>query len=168
MPQLDIAFFLPQIFWLVVIFAVLYLFVAYSAAPKIAEVLDKRQNRIAGDLEKAGLLQAQADVARIAHEKAVEDARAKATVTISAKRESIKAKVEADYNALSAKLNEKALQAEKKIQDAKNKALDEVQTVASDICKDIVARISGLSLEDGAVADAVGAEFDSVKEKSNG
>ena len=66
MPQLDPAVFLPQIFWLIVVFAALYIFIARNAAPKIADVLKKRQDRIADDLTAAEQLQAKAEEARIA------------------------------------------------------------------------------------------------------
>ena len=65
MPQLDIAFFAPQIFWLVVVFAALYIFMARSAAPKIADVLKKRQDVIADDLAEAESLQRKAEEARL-------------------------------------------------------------------------------------------------------
>ncbi|MCK5425303.1 MAG: hypothetical protein KAI89_08015, partial [Emcibacter sp.] len=96
MPQLDPAVFLPQIFWLFIIFGLIYLFIAYSAAPKITQVLERRQDRIASDLQEAEKLQAQAEEARTAYEKALEEARAKATSTVASKREAIKADVEAE------------------------------------------------------------------------
>ena len=168
MPQLDPAVFLPQIFWLFILFGLVYLFIAYSAAPKITEVLERRQDRISSDLEEAEKLQARAEQARIAHEKALEEARAKATLTISAKREAIKADVEAEYNKLSEKLGAEAAVAEEKITAAKNKALDDVRAMAADVCQEIISRVSGLDLDKKVVSKAVDGKFDAVKDNANG
>lgn len=164
MPQLDPAVFLPQIFWLAVLFGLIYLFVSLTAAPKIAEVLEKRQDRIVSDLEEAEKLQAQADAARIAHEKALDDARAKATSTVAAKRDAIKADVEAEYNKLTEKLGAEAAAAEEKISAAKDQALEQVRAMAAEVCKDVVASVSGLDLDDKIVAKAVDAKFADMKE----
>ncbi len=61
MPQFWLEDFLPQIFWLVVSFVILYLLMARIALPRIADVLEQRQNRIASDLDKAQELQADSE-----------------------------------------------------------------------------------------------------------
>ncbi|PCI34295.1 MAG: F0F1 ATP synthase subunit B' [Alphaproteobacteria bacterium] len=168
MPQLDPAVFLPQIFWLFILFGVVYLFIAHSAAPKITEVLERRQDRIASDLQEAEKLQAQAEDARAAYEKALDEARAKATLTVAAKREAIKADVEAEYNKLSASLNKDAAAAEAKIAAAKDKALDEVRIMAADVCKDIILSVSGLELDQKVISASVDSKFNVMKETANG
>ncbi|MFC7049005.1 F0F1 ATP synthase subunit B' [Emcibacter nanhaiensis] len=169
MPQLDPAVFAPQIFWLAIVFAVLYLIMHYSIVPKVSDVLEKRQNRIANDLEEAEKLQREAEEARIAYEKALQEARDNATSTIAAKREAIKLEVEAKYNELSQKLNVEAEEAAGRILAAKEKAMEDVRTVSADLCKDIVARVAKLELDDAAIGKAVeGKLADAVKEKANG
>ncbi len=168
MPQLDPAVFLPQIFWLVIIFGLIYLFMAYSAAPKITQVLERRQDRISADLAAAANLQAQAEKARITYEKALEDARLKATSLVAAKREAIKADIEAEYSKLTASLGVEAAAAEAKISAAKDKALDEIRAMSADICKEIIRSVSGLDLDEKIVADSVGKKFDAVKGNANG
>lgn len=168
MPQLDPAVFLPQIFWLFVLFGLVYLFVAYSAAPKITQVLERRQDRIASDLQAASNLQAQAEEARAAYEKALEEARAKATSTVAAKREAIKANVEAQYSELSESLSKDAAAAEAKISAAKDKALEEVRIMTADVCKEIIQSISGLDLDKKIISASVDDKFDAVKGNANG
>lgn len=168
MPQLDPAVFLPQIFWLVVLFGLVYLFIAYSATPKITQVLERRQDRIASDLQEAEKLQARAEEARAAYEQALEEARAKAASTVAIKREAIKADVEAEYSKLSEKLGGEAATAEEKIAAAKDKALDEIRTMAADICADIIRSVSGLDLDEKIVVASVDSKFDVVKGNANG
>lgn len=168
MPQLDPNVFLPQIFWLFIIFGLIYLFIAYSAAPRITHVLERRADRIASDLEEAGSLQAQAEKAREAYDLALEEARVKATSTVTIERETIKTNVEAEYNKLTARLSADAEAAESKISSAKDKALDEVRAMSSDICKEIIRRVSHLDLEDKIVAGSVAKKFGAVKGNTNG
>ncbi|WP_417319638.1 F0F1 ATP synthase subunit B' [Emcibacter sp.] len=169
MPQLDPAVFAPQIFWLAIVFAVLYLIMYYSVVPKVSDVLEKRQNRIANDLEEAEKLQREAEEARIAYEKALQEARANATATIASRREAIKLEVEAKYNELSQKLNAEADEAADRVRAAKEKALDDVRAVSADLCKDILSRVAKLELDDAAVSKTVEGKLAmAVKEKANG
>ncbi len=155
MPQLDLAVFAPQIFWLAVVFAVLYIFMSRSAAPKIADVLKKRQNTIADDLAEAEKLQAKAEEARVAYEKSQNDARNNAAAVVLSKREELKAEAEEAYQKLSDDLAAKADEAQARINAAKDKALGEVRDVATEVCSDIVSQISGLNLDAAAVSKAV-------------
>lgn len=155
MPQLDLAVFAPQIFWLAVVFAVLYIFMSRSAAPKIADMLKKRQDTIAGDLADAEKLQAKAEEARVAYEKSQNDARNNAAAVVLGKREELKAEAEAAYQKLSDELQVQADEAQARIDAAKDKALSEVRNVATDVCSDIVSQISGLKLDTGAVSKVV-------------
>lgn len=169
MPQLELAVFAPQIFWLAIVFAALYLIIHYSVVPKVSDVLEKRQNRITNDLEEAEKLQREAEEARIAYEKALQEARANATATIASKREAIKLEVEAKYNELSQKLNAETEEAEARVRAAKEKALDDVRSISADLCKDIVARVANLKLDDAAISKTVeGKLAEAVKEKANG
>jgi F-type H+-transporting ATPase subunit b len=162
MPQLDIAFFAPQIFWLVVVFAALYIFMARSAASKIADVLKKRQDVIADDLAEAESLQRKAEEARLVYEKAQADARNNAAAVVLSKRDELKADAEAEYQKLSEQLTAKADEAQKRIDDAKDKALGEVRGVATEVCADIVSQVSGLKLNAKDVAKVVDAKTDAA------
>ena len=162
MPQLDIALFAPQIFWLFVVFTILYIFMSRSAAPKIADVLKKRQDKIAGDLNAAEKLQARAEEARLIYEKSQTDARSNAAAVVLNKRDELKAQAEAEYQKLSDALAVNADEAQKRIDAAKNKALGEVRDVASEVCADIVAQISGLKLDSDAVSKIVSAKTDAA------
>jgi F-type H+-transporting ATPase subunit b len=69
LPQLDIETYASQIFWLIVTFIVLYFLVAKIAMPRIAEVLEGRQERIEDDLDKAETLKKEAYLVRVEYEK---------------------------------------------------------------------------------------------------
>ena len=61
MPQLDPSTFATQLFWLFLTFTALFLIAWKVALPRMTEVLNTRQERIEGDLEKAETLKAEAE-----------------------------------------------------------------------------------------------------------
>ena len=60
LPQLNPDFFSPQLIWLGISFITLYYLMSKVALPKVAEVLEERQERITNDLDRAGNLRRQA------------------------------------------------------------------------------------------------------------
>ena len=160
MPQLDLAFYIPQIFWLVVVFAALYFFMSRSVAPNISEVLKKRQDVIADDLANAEALQVKAEQERVIYEKSQADARSNAAALVLAKREELKAEAEAEYQKLSQTLGAEADEAGKRIDATKQKALSTVRGGANDVCAEIVAKISGLKLDGDTVSKVVDQKTD--------
>ena len=82
MPQLDVALYPPQLIWLIISFVLLYLAMARVALPRISEVLEKRRDRIDGDLDKATSLKNEADKALAAYEQSMAAARTQAFAVI--------------------------------------------------------------------------------------
>ena len=78
MPQLEISTFLPQIFWLVITFAALYVVMWKIAVPGIAEVLESRQKRIEVNLEKAAKAKQEAEETLSAYEDSIKKANSEA------------------------------------------------------------------------------------------
>ena len=60
MPQLDSSTYVGQIFWLLLTFVPLYLILWKVALPRIASVLEQRQEKIEDDLVRAEKLKVEA------------------------------------------------------------------------------------------------------------
>ena len=72
MPQLEqIDTYLSQVIWLVISFAVLYVVMWKGALPRVADVLQERQERIDDDLDRAEKLKSEAEAALEAYEATV-------------------------------------------------------------------------------------------------
>jgi F-type H+-transporting ATPase subunit b len=146
MPQLDAATYASQIFWLIVTFGGLYWLLSRKALPRVAEVLETRQDRIAADLDRAAYLRAEAEAAEQRHEEVVAEAHARAQGQIKQLTERLAADAAARKASLDADLARRLRDAEGRVTAARQAALAEVRTVAVEAAQAAVKRLAGLAL----------------------
>jgi F-type H+-transporting ATPase subunit b len=154
-PPLDSSTFPSQIFWLVVFFALLYALMSKLVLPKIGGILETRKNRIDGDLARAAALKEETEAALNSYQKALTDARGKATDIAQDTRNSVNADIAKQQAALDASLAEKASAAEATIAKSKAKAMESVEDIASETAAEIVAALTGGSATKTAIAKAL-------------
>lgn len=163
LPQLDITTYSSQIFWLLISFVVLYFLIAKFAMPRIAEVLEERQERIEADLDKAETLKKEAYQVRIEYEKALATARERAhAAALLAQEDIAKQSAEAEA-AAQAKVTVMLEDAEKRIRTALSGAASSTetvinpieQTVAREIVGDAVKKLIGVQVSSEDVETAI-------------
>ena len=163
LPQLDVETYASQIFWLIVTFIVLYFLVAKIAMPRIAEVLEGRQERIEDDLDKAETLKKEAYLVRVEYEKALSSAREEAHEATRRAQDEI-AKHSAEVEALAnQKVANMLKDAEDRIEAARTEASSEKETVtdtleqnvARDIIGDTVKKLVGINVSPEDVNEAI-------------
>ncbi|MEH6477008.1 MAG: hypothetical protein V7727_15055 [Sneathiella sp.] len=155
MPQLNFADFPPQLVWLAISFVILYIAMAKVAIPRISEVLEGRQDRIARDLDEAKRLSEESDKAKAEYEAALDEARAKAHGMVAELKASLAQEQDASKVELEAKLADKAQAAEKSIATAKETALSNVRDIASATAKAAVSKLVSLEISDADLMSAV-------------
>jgi F-type H+-transporting ATPase subunit b len=157
MPQLEPKDMLPQLVWLAILFAVLYLLISTMAVPRIAATLQARDAKISGDLAAA--------------EKANEDARAmiedyhkRLTSARESARGLTREREEADAASATARLGEvnerigaRIAEAEKQIAAQKASALSGLEQMAVDVAQSVYAKLVGQPADAGALNAKVGA-----------
>lgn len=157
MPQLVSADFLPQLVWLAIAFVALYLILSRIALPRISAVLEARENRISGDLEKAQVARDEAERVLKAYEETLSVARQKAQSSIQGVRRSIAEKSAQRQTKLNADLAKKITEAEGRIATARDTAIANVAAVATDLARAAVSRLVGQELDERTTASAVAA-----------
>lgn len=155
MPQFDTSTFLPQLFWLAVIFALLFVIMRRHALPRISDILEARQLRITSDLEKAGGLKEEADQVMADYEKALAETRAQATALIKQAGEEMAAESAKRQQAIAADLAAKTKAAEARIAAAKDEALAGLKAVAADTARAATAKLIGIEPQAAQVQQAV-------------
>lgn len=164
MPQFDTSTFASQIFWLVVCFAIVFLFAWRVVLPRITATLEDRQRKISDDLARAGELADQADEVMAAYEARLAEARANAHEELNAAAARAAAEAEKQNAALAERLAADAAAARERIAGETAAAADNVAEIAEDIASQAVARLIGNAPEPAAVKTAVAA---SVEERTS-
>jgi|DewCreStandDraft_4_1066084.scaffolds.fasta_scaffold02066_23 F-type H+-transporting ATPase subunit b len=161
LPQLDTATFPSQIFWLIVSFFLLYRLLKTKAIPRIADILETRQDRIGADLDRAAKLRADAEAALKKHDAVIAEAQARAQKRLREAQERVAAELARHQAELDADVARRLKDAEQRIAAAKNAALGEVATVAAEVVQAAAHRLAGLEIGPeearAAVARVVGA-----------
>ena len=126
MPQLDPSTFATQLVWLIITFVILYLILWKSALPRIASILQDRQERIDDDLEKAEKLKKEAEIALEDYQRIVSDGRRKAQEITREASQKMAIETTQRQNTLTEKLAKNANEAETRIQKAQWNQSDSV------------------------------------------
>ena len=141
MPQFDITLFPTQLVWLAITFVVLYLVMARLAVPRIAGVLEERQERVSGDLDMAAKLKQEAETVLAEYEAALAEARDHARSVLKQAADASAAKAAEEHETLIGELVEQARAAEQRIAEAQRQAIDNVRSIASEVAEAAAGRL---------------------------
>jgi F-type H+-transporting ATPase subunit b len=144
LPQLDIATWPSQLFWLVVLFAAGYLVMAKIVTPRIGAVLEERRQTLDSDLEKARAASADAAKIRADYESDLEKARIEAAEFANQATMEATKKAEAADAKMAQKLAKKVGAAEAKLAEAKSSAMANLNDVAAEAAMAAVASLAGI------------------------
>ena len=161
MPQLTQLpeIFWSQLFWLAVVFGITFFVIGLGMVPKIQGTVDLREKRISDDLERAQAARAAADQTEEAWRARMDAARAEAASIASEAKQASARDTEAKVKAAAEKIGAKVQVSEKKLADAVQSARAEIETVAADVTRELVARLTGIQVESKHAAGAVKAEM---------
>ena len=152
MPQLDFTTFGNQIFWLLVILAVIYWVLSRIALPRIGGVISDRQGAITGDLMAAEEFKLKAKEAEAAYDKALADARTEAQKIVDANKAEIQKELNAAIAHADAEIAARAAESEKRIGEIRASAIEDARNVAREVTAALVENFGGKV--DQALVDA--------------
>src|SRR5436305_9374691 len=153
-PTFDPTHYPSQILWFVIAFAILYALMSRVALPRVGEIKKMRGDKIAGELDQAQKLQAQADAAGAAYEKTLADAKARAQTLAQEMHAKLAAETASKRHDLEADLNTRLAAAETQIRDMKTKAMSNVGAIAREAAAQIVQHLTGRPADVNAIARA--------------
>ena len=158
MPQIEqiAATYASQLFWLLLTFGILYFGIARAMLPKVGRVVETREATIAGDLEAARTAQAQAAEAKERREAQPAAARAQAQELTNAAKDDAAQRTAARLEKVDERLAALTAEGEARVAASRQAAMAELDAVAAQAARDIVARLTGATPAPEAVARAVG------------
>jgi F-type H+-transporting ATPase subunit b len=157
MPQLNFHDFAPQVVWLVITFAVLYLVMSKLAIPAISGTLERRQDKIQSDLDAAEKASEETRALVTAYEKRLADAREEARRLHREQAEADSAAAQARLSELSATLNARIEDAEKRIAGQRAQVADSLEDMAHDIAAEVYSKLAGQPADSAALRAKVAA-----------
>ena len=155
MPQLDPTYWASQAFWLVLIFAILYISISKFYLPKIKDNLDNRENKIKEDLENASKFKEQSETKLKEYKIILENAK-KEVIKIHFESKNI---LDKDINskkiAIEKEIEKEISKANKEIFEFKKNSLSSIQKISENIASYIIENISGDKLNESSVKAVV-------------
>lgn len=157
MPQIAqiAATYASQIFWLLIVFGLIYFVIGRGMLPKIEATVDARDQKIASDLAAAEAARAKADQTEAAYRAKMEEVRATALKAKAEAKTTATLEAEKRVKAVDAELADKMAAADAALMAAQAKAIGEIESVAAEAAQEIVAKISGLTVDKAAAESAV-------------
>jgi F-type H+-transporting ATPase subunit b len=157
MPQIDqvSTIYASQLFWLVVVFALIYFGIGRAMLPKIERVIEDRDAKIKGDLAAAEKARSEADAADDAYQAKLGASRGEAQAAAAKAKTDAAIAAEKRVKAADAEIAVKVDKAEAELQAQRDEAIAGVEAVAIEAAQEIVAKVSGLKVDKRAATKAV-------------
>ena len=152
--QID-ATFASQLFWLIITFGLIFVVIGYGMVPKISGTVEARDKRISDDLEAAEHARVAADATEEAYRLGLEQNRAEALKVTQAAKAASALETERKVKAAEAELGQKLADAETRIQSATQTALADIDKMAAEAAREMVAKLSGTDVTGEQATQAV-------------
>ena len=155
MPQLDPKYWASQAFWLILVFAILYISIAKFYLPKIKNNLDDRENKIKDDLEHANKFKELSELKMREYGKILENAKKEVTKIHIESKNSLDKDIKIKKEIFEKEIEKEILKAQKEIKELKKSSISDIQKISENIASNIIETISGDKLNENSIKAAV-------------
>ena len=155
LPQLDLNTYPSLMFWSIVSLILGFLLMKYLVTPNIKSILNSRETSIQNDLVKAKTSNQESEKIKQSIIKSQEDIKSKSQKIISDAILESKQSIEKKEKEISAKLELKVSEAEKKINDTQNTVINDIINVAEEITADVVRKFTDIKYDKSNVKKAI-------------
>ena len=144
-----------QVFWLLVVFGLVFFVVGRGMVPKVMGTVEMRDKQIADDLAAAQAARDAADAQEEAWRERENENRSRAQALIADAKAKASKNSEAKLAKAQKTIDAKLEAAEAEIEAARVGAMAEIEDVAAEATQDIVARLSGETVDKRTARSAV-------------
>ncbi len=155
MPQLDPTYWASQAFWLILVFAILYISISKFYLPKIKNNLDNRENKIKEDLENADKFKEQSEAKLKEYEIILENAKKEVAKIHFESKNILDKDIQFKKEKIEEEIEKEITKAHKEISDLKKNSITSIQIIAENITSNIIENISGDKLNESSIKAAV-------------
>ena len=155
MPQLDPTYWASQAFWLILVFAILYVSISKFYLPKIKNNLENRENKIKEDLEDASKFKEESEIKLKEYDKILERAKKEVSKIHFESKNILKKNIEEKKRDIEQQIEKDITKTQKEIIDFKKNSLATIQNISENIASNIIENISGDKLNESSIKATV-------------
>ena len=152
--QLPIIF-SSQLFWLLLVFGTLFFVIGRGMVPKIRGVVEQRDAKITSDLEEAQRARDEAEKTESAYRERMDASRAEAMKLAQAAKQAAARDVEQRAKAIDEQVGGKVAEAEERIRTSLETAMRDLDSVAAEATRELVAKLTGKDVPEADARQAV-------------
>jgi len=141
MPQLNPEFWISQIFWLILTFAILYLIVWKIFLPRIAYSIESRKSKIINDLNETQKLKENAEKKLNEYNEIIKNSKKEAKKIIDDNKKKLDADLEEKKKKFDDDIEKELLDTEKEIKYLKKTSIANINKIAEDISAEIIKQL---------------------------
>ena len=142
MPQLEIATYPSQIFWLVVSFLILYLIMSRIIIPKISSVIKSRESEIKNNIHISEQMYKDTEITNNEYEETKKKIENEAREIINHLKQTTNKKINHSTELLKKRLEQKLEKNEQEIINKKKKVLKEIKKISLNLSEEILKKLS--------------------------
>lgn len=156
MPQLDFSTFLPQVVWLLIAFALLYVVLANVFLPPLMRVIATRESTREADLASARAFKEEAETIKASYEQAMKTAQANAQALFAEVEKKNKEALERSLAEFTRSANQEYARAEHRIELQKQQVMAELAPALQSLVAQAVEKITDTAPDAASVQAAIG------------
>ena len=141
MPQLNPEFWTAQIFWLILIFASLYLIIWKIFLPRITYIIENRKSRVVNDLGEAQKLKDNAEKKLKEYNEIIEKSKKEAQKIVDDNKKKLDRDIENKKQKFNDEIEKELVVIEKEIKDLKKTSTSSIADIAAETSAEIIRQI---------------------------
>ena len=142
MPQLDPESWLPQIFWLIITFGILYYIILKIVFPRLSESIEQRNDYVSDLIDEAKKLSEQTEQINKEYNDFILKSKNDAKEIIQNGKNNFQTEFEKKKTQLNEKINNISKKSEEEIKIFKNNSINQIHIIAYQVTNDLLTELS--------------------------
>ena len=155
MPQLNTEYWAAQIFWLILIFAILYLIIWKIFLPRITYSIENRKSRLVNDLDEVQKLKENAEKKLNEYNIIIEKSKKEAKKIIEDSKKKLDRDIESKKQKFNDEIEKELVATEEEIKDLKKSSISNINHIATETTTEIIKQIINTQVNKSSVSAIV-------------
>ena len=155
MPQLNPEYWISQIFWLIIVFASLYIVLSQIILPKISESLETRKSQVLQHVEQAEKFKEESEKKIQEYDNILNEAKNQAKKIMNESRKKINKNIGEKKNQINKEIEKEIYAAEEEIKILKKNSINNINKIAIEASTEIVKSIMEVELNKSSISTIV-------------